>query len=355
MSTEIIRASEVNLDDLQRMAKMMVTSGYFDAAKDMSQGVAQMAIKIMAGREMGYGPFASVQGIHVIQGKPSIAANLMAAAVKAHPRYDYRVRKMGNDAVAIEFFENGQSLGISEFTADDAKKANTQNMSKFARNMLFARALSNGVRWYCPDVFNGNAVYVPEELGADVDGEGNVIDLPTRKVDTTTGEIVEQPQHRQNTTAPADDLPSSLDELPELAPAIDNPFNDKPAAKNGNGGKAEQARPGAITKPQKNTLHALGEALYGDKAAWDIQRPVGVRWASNKRTEHSGELWQAEGDKLIARLEEKVRTEYTEFVQLLAGSGDTDPLADVANMNGVTLANAMKDLRKRVEAAQVTA
>jgi hypothetical protein len=102
MSTEIIRASEVNLDDLQRMAKMMVASGYFDAAKDMSQGVAQMAIKIMAGREMGYGPFASVQGIHVIQGKPSIAANLMAAAVKAHPRYDYRVRKMGNDAVAIE-------------------------------------------------------------------------------------------------------------------------------------------------------------------------------------------------------------------------------------------------------------
>ena len=28
--------------------------------------------------------------------------------------------------------------------------------------MLFARAISNGVKWYCPDVFGG-PVYVPEE------------------------------------------------------------------------------------------------------------------------------------------------------------------------------------------------
>jgi hypothetical protein len=43
--------------------------------------------------------------------------------------------------------------------------------------MLFARAMSNGVKWFCPDVFNGNAVYVPEELGANVDADGNVIDV----------------------------------------------------------------------------------------------------------------------------------------------------------------------------------
>ena len=42
--------------------------------------------------------------------------------------------------------------------------------------MLFARAMSNGVRWYCPDVFAGMAVYTPDEMGADVDGEGNVIE-----------------------------------------------------------------------------------------------------------------------------------------------------------------------------------
>lgn len=223
MSTEIVRASEINLDELQRIAKMMVVSGYFDAAKDLNTGIAQMAIKVMAGREMGYGPFASVQGIHIIQGKPSISANLMAAAVKAHPRYDYRVRQMSAEAVSIEFFENGQSLGISEFTKADADAASTQNMRKFPRNMLFARALSNGVRWYCPDVFNGNAVYVPEELGADIDGDGNFIDLPSGKVDTKTGEIVIPAQ------PPADDLPVALD-MPPLdydagQSPEDNPFD----------------------------------------------------------------------------------------------------------------------------------
>lgn len=31
--------------------------------------------------------------------------------------------------------------------------------------MLFARAISNGVAWYCPDVVSGR-VYTPEELDA---------------------------------------------------------------------------------------------------------------------------------------------------------------------------------------------
>jgi hypothetical protein len=55
--------------------------------------------------------------------------------------------------------------------------------------MLFARAMSNGVRWYCPDVTNGNAVYTPEELGAEVDEDGNVIDG-----DYSIPEQVEQPE-----------------------------------------------------------------------------------------------------------------------------------------------------------------
>ena len=42
--------------------------------------------------------------------------------------------------------------------------------------MLFARAMSNGVRWYCPDVAMA-PLYTPDELGAQVDGEsGEVIE-----------------------------------------------------------------------------------------------------------------------------------------------------------------------------------
>ena len=51
--------------------------------------------------------------------------------------------------------------------ANDAKKAGTKNLEKFPRNMLFARAMSNGVKWFTPDIFSG-PVYVPEEMNVEV-------------------------------------------------------------------------------------------------------------------------------------------------------------------------------------------
>ena len=187
MSTAIVKHDSTisSLDDVQRVAKLLAMSNYFDAKAAQGElAVAQLATKILAGREMGYGPFASVQGIHVIQGKPVISANLMAAAVKRSGRYDYRVRRLDNDGCEVEFFQrNGdklESVGKSAFTRDDAKAAgllSKDNWSKFARNMFFARALSNGIRWFCPDVFDGSAAYTPDELGIDEDADGNVIDV----------------------------------------------------------------------------------------------------------------------------------------------------------------------------------
>jgi len=162
------------MDELQQLGKALAASGYFQDAETISKAI----VKVLAGREMGFGPIAAMTGIHIIKGRPSIGANLMAAAVKAHPRYNYRVTAMGDDRVTIAFFEDGKPCGESMFTAQDATKAQTQNMNKFPRNMLFARAMSNGVRWFCPDVFMGNTVYTPDELGESVDDTG-VVDVPS--------------------------------------------------------------------------------------------------------------------------------------------------------------------------------
>ena len=177
-NTGIVRS----VDDLARIGKMMAVSGYFQDARE----AAQAAVKVQAGMEMGFGPFTSMTGIHIIQGRPSVGANLMASAVKTNPRYDYRVREMTDQVCRIEFFEiiggKRESIGVSEFTLADGKKAGTKNLDKFPRNMLFARAMSNGIRWFCPDAFNGNTVYTPEELGADVDEDGNIIEIPRVEV-----------------------------------------------------------------------------------------------------------------------------------------------------------------------------
>lgn len=182
-TTELARRADVvtNLDDVQRVARLLSLSGYFDAKGTAEQAIAQLATKILAGREMGFDPFASANGIHIIQGKPTVSANLMAAAVKGSSRYDYRVREHTDTVCKLEFFEriNGklESLGVSSFTLEDGKRAGTQNLNKFPRNMLFARAMSNGVRFYCPDVFN-SGVYTPEEIGATVNGNGEIIEVP---------------------------------------------------------------------------------------------------------------------------------------------------------------------------------
>lgn len=190
-----------NYNDVQNVAKAMVQSGYFTDSKSLSQAV----VKILAGREIGVGPFASMNGIHIIKGKPAFSANMMADRLKSSGRYNYRVTEMNEKVCTIDFYEffNGkwEKSGTSSFSFEDAKKAGTQNLDKFPRNMLFARAMSNGVKWYCPDVMSGSTVYTPEELGAVVDGEGDVINLTpirpnpepeqTEPDDVIEGEIIE--------------------------------------------------------------------------------------------------------------------------------------------------------------------
>jgi hypothetical protein len=174
-------AATMDVKQLQGLGEMLALSGYFEKSGDMKQQVAQMCTKILAGREMGMGPFAAVQGIYLIKGKLSFAANLIASAIKASGRYDYKVKRVDDTGCEIDFFEkrNGQweLSGTSTFNLKDAERAGTQNMKAYPRNMMFARCMSNGQKWYCPDVFNGNTVYVPEELGAEVDGDGNVVSV----------------------------------------------------------------------------------------------------------------------------------------------------------------------------------
>lgn len=166
-------------DDMSMMdlGNVLAKSGYFQDARDAAQAV----VKVLAGREMGFGPVASMTGINIIKGRVSMGANLIAAAVKRSARYDYRVKVMTADECTIEFLERvdgkRELIGVSTFTIADARKALTQNIDKFPRNMLFARAMSNGAKWFCADVFGG-PIYTPDELGAIVNEEGEVIDQP---------------------------------------------------------------------------------------------------------------------------------------------------------------------------------
>lgn len=171
--------AELTFPELMSLADSLARSNFF-GVKDGAQALA----KIMAGREMGFEAVASLMGVHIIEGKPTISAGLMASAVKRSGKYSYRIEwaeqpNGETTGVILTFTESGAVLGTSEFTLADAERAGLAGKSvwkSYRRNMLFARAMSNGVRWYCPDIFQG-AVYTPEELGQDVDEEGNAVNV----------------------------------------------------------------------------------------------------------------------------------------------------------------------------------
>ena len=170
----------------QELGSVLAKSGYFTDARDAGQAI----VKILAGRELGFGPIASMTGFTIIKGHISMSSNLMGSAIKRSGRYDYRVTKISDEACVIKFYEcSGLArveIGESAFTKADLVRAESGRMvapgatgsmaERFPRNMLFARAMSNGVKWFCPDVLGGGPVYTPDELG--------------QVVDSNTGEIL---------------------------------------------------------------------------------------------------------------------------------------------------------------------
>lgn len=162
--------------EIMSIGKAFAESGMFPDVKTAAQAI----VKIQAGQEIGIPPFAAMSGIHIIQGKPTIGAGVMASCVKGSNKYDYRVVESTEQVCSIDFYQGKEKIGNSTFTIADAKKAGTKNLDKFPKNMLFARAMSNGVKWYTPDVFSG-PVYVPEEMTAPIteDAQAEVVDVTT--------------------------------------------------------------------------------------------------------------------------------------------------------------------------------
>jgi hypothetical protein len=180
MNTQVSIVQQLPISELMNLAKAFAESGMFSDTKSAAQAI----VKIQAGQEIGIPPFAAMTGIHIIQGKPTIGAGLIASRLKGSGKYDYRVIEASEKVCSIDFYQGNTKIGNSTFTIEDARKALTKNIDKFPKNMLFARAISNGVKWYCPDIFSG-PVYVPEEMQVVTTEEATHIE-----VDTTIDEII---------------------------------------------------------------------------------------------------------------------------------------------------------------------
>ena len=183
---QITHFNPQGMDDLMRLGDVFAKSGMFQDAREANQAI----VKIVAGAELGFGPMASMMGIYFVKGRVTVGANLMASRVKSTKGYDYKITWIpaeggGDFGCTVTIYRNGDLVGESTFTHQDAINAGLaggDNYRKYPRNMYFSRAISNAVRWYCPEVFNNVGVYTPDEMGAETNEDGELTKIPTVSV-----------------------------------------------------------------------------------------------------------------------------------------------------------------------------
>jgi hypothetical protein len=212
--------------NVPQVAKAFAASGLFEDAQDLAKAIT----KIIAGRDYGLGPVASMSGLHVMKGKVEVGGHVIAGGIKASAKYDYRVKAKTAEVCRLLFREmmDGKwvDAGVEEYTIADAQTAGlsgSQTYRKFPKNMLFNRCISNGYKTYCPDVFLSGPTYVPGELGGPVNDDGTTGE--TKAV--TPKNVVTKPGRNGRPTdyegASPDPAPPAEASPPAAAPARDGP------------------------------------------------------------------------------------------------------------------------------------
>ena len=183
------------------------------------------AVAIMYGAEVGLPPMTSLQRIIVINGKPTLDAQGMAALIRG-AGHSITGDATDTEATAIgKRLDNGDTMTVT-FTIADAKRANLVKngpWTQYPSSMLWARAVSKLARELFPDVLMGMS-YVPEEMGEVAGVEVPVVkpapvpDIEILVVNDDTGEIVDAEVVDEDGTR--DPLPTApaphVDDLKEL-------------------------------------------------------------------------------------------------------------------------------------------
>ncbi len=128
---------------------------------------ADLMLIMLTGQELGLGPMQAIRSIHVIEGKPTLSADLMAAQAMRSPVCIYlRPVVSTPERATYETLRKGwpEPMAMS-FTIEEAKAAglaSKDNWRKFPAAMLRARCIAALVRAAYPDLMMG--IYDPDEL-----------------------------------------------------------------------------------------------------------------------------------------------------------------------------------------------
>jgi hypothetical protein len=255
--TEIAITGQSSLNNLTiteaiNLGGILAKSGFFSDIREASQAIT----KIIAGKELGFGPVYSMTKIYIVKGKIAVSAETLGAMVKRSGRYDYAVKKLDDEECILFFTDNGKEAYTSKFTMGDAKRAGIispgSGWEKWPRAMLMSKALSQGARIVCPHVIAG--VYTPEDMGLEAESEGEY-----KQPEVIVGPTI------QNQKEP-----------------------EKQASDSGVGPVIEMC-----TDAQRKKIFASGKQMNYSEA--DIKKIINLRF----KVEHTTDLTKADASELI--------------------------------------------------------
>jgi hypothetical protein len=164
---------------LERMADTLLQSGMLPSWLKQPAQVITIMLKSF---ELGVPPIEGLNGISVIQGKPTVSPQLMLALIERSGTGTISIIERRADLSVVEAHRRGRKPVQFAFSFDDAKKlglANKDNYQKQPAVMLQWRNIGAAARAVFPDVISG--LYTPEEMGADVqileDGSQIIIEV----------------------------------------------------------------------------------------------------------------------------------------------------------------------------------
>lgn len=128
---------------------------------------------MLAGHEAGISPMQALSKIHVVDGRPAMAAELMRALV-LRAGHEVWIEESSSTRVIVAGQRSGsERVSRVAWTMDDAKRANLSgknNWRAYPRAMLLARATAELCRALFPDVLAGISHTIEEIAdGVDVD------------------------------------------------------------------------------------------------------------------------------------------------------------------------------------------
>lgn len=222
MSTVAIRPQGNALADKMQYAQAMASSTLLPKQYQRQPGNLLFALEYADA--LGVSPIHAITSIHVIEGKPTASADLIAALIR---KAGHKLRITGDDTqcVAVLIRQDDPDFQFrAEWTIKKAQAANLTGKGvwkNYPGAMLRSRAITEVARMGAPDALYG-VIYTPEELGADVDAEGSPVDLgeqPTPEPAAPAPTVTRQRKQPEPEPEPEDE-PEVIDAEPEAPDLI---------------------------------------------------------------------------------------------------------------------------------------